>query len=171
VREAIRNGITVVPVPGACAAIAALACGGLPTDRFVFENFLPVKSGRRRRLLEELRGEPRTVVFYESPFRIVKVLQDMKEVLGEVSVVVGRELTKVHEEFLRGTPETLLAHFGRIAPRGEMVVMFNTRVPPYGTDGKLPLSGGDESSQETSGLDLDETRESPYPDSLQAQPG
>jgi 16S rRNA (cytidine1402-2'-O)-methyltransferase len=140
VREAVRENIPVVPVPGACAAIAALACSGLPTDRFIFENFLPVKSGRRRRLLEGMREEPRTVVFYEAPFRIVKVLVDMKDILGGVSVVVARELTKIHEEFLRGTPESLLAHFAQHPPRGEMVVMFNTRVPPYaGCESAEPL--------------------------------
>ena len=132
VRAAVREGIPVVPVPGACAAIAALACGGLPTDRFIFENFLPVKSGRRRRFFEGMRSEPRTVVFYEAPFRIVKVLEDMNEILGAVSVVIAREITKIHEEFLRGTPASLLAHFAQKPPRGEMVVMFNTRVPPYG---------------------------------------
>jgi 16S rRNA (cytidine1402-2'-O)-methyltransferase len=132
VREAIRENIPVVPVPGACAALAALVCSGLPTDRFIFENFLPVKSGRRRRFFEDMKQEPRTVVFYESPFRIVKVLTVMDEVLGGVSVAIGRELTKMHEEFLRGTPKTLLAHFEKKQPRGEMVVMFNTRVPPYG---------------------------------------
>jgi 16S rRNA (cytidine1402-2'-O)-methyltransferase len=131
VREAAREGIPVVPVPGACAAAAAVVCSGLPTDRFIFENFLPVKSGRRRRLLEDLKRETRTVVFYESPFRIVKVLADMGEILGEVSVVIGREITKVHEEFLRGTPTSLLAHFAAKPPRGEMVVMFNNRVAPF----------------------------------------
>ncbi len=131
VREAAREGIPVVPVPGACAAVAALVCSGLPTDRFVFENFLPVKSGRRRRFLEDMKQEGRTVVFYESPFRIVKVLSDMGEILGDVSVVIGREITKVHEEFLRGTPASLLAHFAAKQPRGEMVVMFNNRVAPF----------------------------------------
>jgi 16S rRNA (cytidine1402-2'-O)-methyltransferase len=132
VREAIRQGIPVVPVPGACAILAALVGSGLPTDRFVFENFLPVKSGRRRSLLEQMKNEPRTVVFYESPFRIVKVLGEMNEILGDVSVAIGRELTKIHEEFLRGTPKTLLEHFSKNKPRGEMVVMVNTRVPAYG---------------------------------------
>jgi 16S rRNA (cytidine1402-2'-O)-methyltransferase len=132
VREAVREGIPVVPVPGACAAVAALVSSGLPTDRFIFENFLPTKGGRRRRLLEDMKQEARTVVFYESPFRIVKVLTDMDEILGEVSVVIGRELTKVHEEFLRGTPKSLLAHFAEKPPKGEMVVMFNTRVSPFG---------------------------------------
>jgi 16S rRNA (cytidine1402-2'-O)-methyltransferase len=134
VREAVREGILVVPVPGACAAIAAIVCSGLPTDRFIFENFLPVKSGRRRRFFEEMKAEPRTVVFYESPYRIVKVLHDMHEILGDVAVVIARELTKMHEEFLRGTPQALIAIFAKKTPKGEMVVMFNTRVPPYASN-------------------------------------
>jgi 16S rRNA (cytidine1402-2'-O)-methyltransferase len=131
VRAAIRENITVVPIPGACALIAALVASGLPTDRFVFENFLPVKSGRRRTFIESLKNEPRTVVFYESPFRIVKVLAEMDEVLGPVSMAIGREITKFHEEFLRGTPKMLHDHFQKNKPRGEFVVLVNTRVPPY----------------------------------------
>jgi 16S rRNA (cytidine1402-2'-O)-methyltransferase len=131
VRAAIREGIVIVPVPGACSIIAALVASGLPTDRFVFENFLPVKSGRRRAFIESLKNEPRTVVFFESPYRIVKILAEMDEVLGPVSVAIGRELTKLHEEFLRGTPKTLHDHFAKTKPRGEFVVLVNTRVPPY----------------------------------------
>jgi 16S rRNA (cytidine1402-2'-O)-methyltransferase len=131
VREAVRENIPVVPVPGACAIIAALVASGLPTDRFVFENFLPVKSGRRRAFLESLKNEPRTVIFYESPYRIVKVLAEMDEVLGQVSVAIGREITKLYEEFLRGTPKMLHEHFLKKRPRGEFVVLVNTRVPPY----------------------------------------
>ena len=130
VREAIRENIPVVPVPGPSAFVAALVCSGLPTDRFVFENFLPSKSGRRRKVLESLKNEPRTVIFYETPHRIVSVLTDMDEVLGDVSVVIARELTKVFEEFLRGTPKELLAHFAKRKPRGEMTVLMNTRVKP-----------------------------------------
>jgi 16S rRNA (cytidine1402-2'-O)-methyltransferase len=128
VREAIRENIPVVPVPGPSALVAALVCSGLPTDRFVFENFLPPKSGRRRKVLESLKNEPRTVIFYETPHRIVSVLSDMDEVLGDVPVVIARELTKVFEEFLRGTPKELLAHFAKNKPRGEMTVMVNTRI-------------------------------------------
>jgi 16S rRNA (cytidine1402-2'-O)-methyltransferase len=128
VREAIRENIPVVPIPGPTAFIAALVCSGLPTDRFVFENFLPAKSGRRKKVLESVKNEPRTVIFYETPHRIVSVLTDMDEVLGDVSVAIGRELTKVFEEFLRGTPKELLNHFATHKPRGEMVVLVNTRV-------------------------------------------
>ena len=80
------------------------------------------------RLFEALRAEPRTVIFYETPHRIVKVLEELDSVLGDIAVAIGRELTKMHEEFLRGTPKMLLAHFGQKPPRGEMVVMINVRV-------------------------------------------
>lgn len=128
VRAAIAGGITVTAVPGACALVTALTASGLPTDRFVFENFLPVKSGARRRVLESFVNDPRTVIFYESPFRIVKVLEAMDEVLGNVLVVIGREMTKVHEEFLRGSPRELIEHFKTKPPRGEMTVLFNMRM-------------------------------------------
>jgi 16S rRNA (cytidine1402-2'-O)-methyltransferase len=128
VREAIRENIKVIPIPGPVAFIAALVGSGLPTDRFIFENFLPAKSGRRKRILETIKTEPRTVIFYETPHRIISVLEDMAEVLGDVSVVIARELTKVFEEFLRGTPQELLAHFVKHPPRGEMTVLVNTRI-------------------------------------------
>ena len=132
VRAAIGAGLEVIPVPGASAFLAALVASGLPTDRFVFENFLPNKSSQRRKLFESLKGEPRTVIFYETPHRIVKTLEDVKAVLGGVRVVIARELTKLHEEFLRGSAEELLARFEQKPPKGEMVVMLNVRIsqPP-----------------------------------------
>lgn len=128
VRSALAEGNTVTPVPGACAMVAALTASGLPTDRFVFENFMPHKSGARQRLLETFASETRTVIFYETPHRIEKVLADMHSALGNVLVVIAREMTKVHEEFLRGSPAQLLEHFKAKPPRGEMTVLFNTRV-------------------------------------------
>jgi 16S rRNA (cytidine1402-2'-O)-methyltransferase len=128
VREAVRSGIEVIPLPGPVACITALVASGLPTDRFLFENFLPPKSGKRRTLLTELAGETRTVIFYESPYRISKVLRDMQEVLGEVRIVIAREMTKMHEEFLRGTAVQLLEHFEHHPPKGEMTVLFNPRI-------------------------------------------
>jgi 16S rRNA (cytidine1402-2'-O)-methyltransferase len=130
VREAIKNKIPVVPIPGPSAFISALVCSGLPTDRFVFENFMPPKSARRKKIFETFKTEPRTVIFYETPHRIVSVLTDMNEILGDVNVVIARELTKIFEEFLRGTPKMLLEHFAQKKPRGEMVVMLNTRIKP-----------------------------------------
>jgi 16S rRNA (cytidine1402-2'-O)-methyltransferase len=126
VREAIKAGIKVCPLPGASSLISALTCSGLPCDRFIFENFIPVKSGRRRAFLESLKDEKRTVVFFESPYRILRTLADIKDVLGEIPVVVARELTKIHEEFIRGTPTSVLNRFSKSTPRGEMVVMINT---------------------------------------------
>jgi 16S rRNA (cytidine1402-2'-O)-methyltransferase len=128
VRSAIAEGIHVTPIPGACAFVTALVASGLPTDRFLFENFLPHKSAARRRLLESYAGERRTVIFYETPHRIAKVLEEMNEILGDVLVVIGRELTKLHEEFLRGSPIELHEHFKKKPPRGEMTVLFNPRV-------------------------------------------
>jgi 16S rRNA (cytidine1402-2'-O)-methyltransferase len=141
VRAAIAEGITITPVPGACAFISALVASGLPTDRFLFENFLPHKSGARQRLLESFREERRTVIFYETPHRIVKVLEEMNGILGDVLVVIGRELTKLHEEFLRGTPKELLARFAVKPPRGEMTVLFNMRVQG-GKEQKSPSTDG-----------------------------
>ena len=128
VRESIKENIPVVPIPGPCALITALVCSGLPTDRFIFENFLPPKSARRKRILESFKDEPRTVIFYETPHRILSVLRDMHETMPDIQVVIGRELTKLYEEFLRGSPKSILAHFEKKPPKGEMVVMFNIRI-------------------------------------------
>lgn len=128
VRAAIKEQIPVVPVPGAAALVAALVCSGLPTDRFVFENFLPHKSSQRRKLFESLKSEHRTIIFYETPHRIVKVLQEIDEVLGNIQVVIAREITKLYEQFLRGSAKELLEHFKTTSPRGEMVVLFNIRI-------------------------------------------
>lgn len=127
VRASIQQGIQVVPIPGASAVLAALVCSGLPCEKYIFENFLPHKSAQRIRLFESLKNELRTVVFYETPHRILKVLNEIKNTLGEVNIVIARELTKIHEEFLRGTPEELLKHFTVKPPKGEMVVLLNTR--------------------------------------------
>lgn len=125
VREAIQEGILVVPIPGATAFVPALISSGLPSDRFIFENFLPSKASKRKRVFEEVAEEKRTLIFYETPHRIEKVLKEMQEVLPDVSVVIAREITKLHEEFLRGTPKSLMAHFAVKKPKGEMVVLIN----------------------------------------------
>ncbi|MEL7409194.1 MAG: 16S rRNA (cytidine(1402)-2'-O)-methyltransferase, partial [Cyanobacteria bacterium J06558_2] len=102
--EAIANQITVIPLPGGTAAISALAASGLPTARFVFEGFLPYKDSDRQARLELLRSETRTIIFYEAPHRLVKTLEDLAMELGkERQVTLARELTKIHEEFWRGT--------------------------------------------------------------------
>ena len=125
IREAIAEQIPVIPIPGPTALIVALIASGLPTDRFIFENFLPSKSTKRKKILTSFLTEKRTVIFYESPHRILKVLQEMDEILGDVVVVIARELTKLYEEFLRGTPKFLLSHFAGKKVRGELVVLFN----------------------------------------------
>lgn len=122
VREAQQHGIPVVPVPGACAAIAAVCAGGLPTDRFVFEGFLPLKKGRKTRWTE-FQNEDRTIVLYESPHRLLKTLKEIHEFLGDRPIVVARELTKKFEEIVRGTASEVLTYFQKSAPRGEFVVL------------------------------------------------
>jgi 16S rRNA (cytidine1402-2'-O)-methyltransferase len=131
VKAAIENGVPVQPVPGASALVAALAASGLPTDEFHFGGFLPAKAGQRRRTLEELAGERATLVFYEAPHRIVETLREVAEALGPRPVVVARELTKMHEEFLRGTAgevaETLAA---RETVKGEITLLVGRAAAP-----------------------------------------
>lgn len=122
-REAIRAGIEVVTLPGATAMVPALVSSGLPCDRFCFEGFLPQKKGRQSRL-KALATEPRTMVFYESPHRVVKALAQMIEVFGaERLVSVCREISKIHEESVRGTLAEALEHFQTNEPRGEFVIV------------------------------------------------
>lgn len=123
VKRAIEAGLSVVPIPGPSAMTAALSCSGLPTDRFTFEGFLPVKAGRRLRRLEALGKESRTVVLYESPHRIVKLLRELEEIIGDRQVVVIRELTKIHEKKIRGTPGEIAEALAAKKPRGEFVVL------------------------------------------------
>lgn len=104
---AIENGYPVVPIPGASAALAALTASGLPADQFRFIGFLPSKASQRRKLFEDLSADLGTIVAYESPHRILSTLEDLEAVLGNRRIVLARELTKIHEEFLRGTPADL----------------------------------------------------------------
>jgi 16S rRNA (cytidine1402-2'-O)-methyltransferase len=122
-REAIRAGIEVITLPGATAFVPALVSSGLPCDKFCFEGFLPQKKGRQTRL-NALQEETRTIIFYESPHRIVKTLEQFMEVFGaERPVSVCREISKIHEESVRGTVEEVLAHFKANEPRGEFVIV------------------------------------------------
>ena len=124
VTMARERRVTVSPVPGPSAILAALSASGLPTDAFEFLGFLPPKSARRRRILEERRGSGATLVFYETPHRIVESLEDIAAVLGNHPVVLARELTKLHEEFLRGTAAELHKELsGRPSIRGEFTLM------------------------------------------------
>ena len=122
---AIRHHVPVVPVPGASAFLAALVAGGLPTDSFRFSGFLPAKRGERRTVLETIKTSPRTQVFYEAPHRIVETLDDIVEVLGESRhVVVAREVTKLHEEFVRGRAAEVLENLkAREAVKGEITLL------------------------------------------------
>ena len=123
VREAVRAGIEVQTLPGATAFVPALVSSGLPCDRFCFEGFLPQKKGRQSRI-EALADEPRTIIFYESPYRLVKLLQQLAASFGpDRQASVCREISKVHEESRRGTLEELIAHFTETAPKGEIVVV------------------------------------------------
>lgn len=123
VREAVRAGIEVQCLPGATAFVPALVSSGLPCDRFAFEGFLPPKKGRQTKL-ESLREETRTMIFYESPYRLVKTLQQLAEFFGAGrQASVCREISKVHEESVRGTLEEVIAHFTATEPRGEIVII------------------------------------------------
>ncbi|MBM6657027.1 16S rRNA (cytidine(1402)-2'-O)-methyltransferase [Phocaeicola fibrisolvens] len=123
VRECIRNGIEVQCLPGATAFVPALVSSGLPDERFCFEGFLPQKKGRMTRL-NALKEETRTMIFYESPYRLVKTLTQFAEIFGaERPVSVCREISKIHEESVRGTLQEVITHFTETEPRGEIVII------------------------------------------------
>jgi 16S rRNA (cytidine1402-2'-O)-methyltransferase len=123
VREAVRAGVEVQCLPGATAFVPALVSSGLPCDRFTFEGFLPQKKGRQTKLLS-LKEEERTMIFYESPFRLLKTLQQFAEVYGgDRQVSVCREISKVHEESVRGSLDEVIAHFKEKDPKGEIVIV------------------------------------------------
>ena len=123
VRDAVSGGVQVVPIPGPSAAITALSVSGLPTESFAFEGFLPSRQGKRREKLATLKGERRLLVFYESPNRLPAALADMTDILGDREAVVARELTKIYEEFARGTLSHVAAKFREEKVRGEVVVL------------------------------------------------
>lgn len=123
VRAALDAGFTVSPAPGPAAPIAALVASGLPTDAFLYLGYLPRKASERIQLLREAAEEPYTLIFLETPHRLQEALGDMEKVLGERRAVAARELTKVYEEFLRGTLRTLREHFAEVEPRGEFTLV------------------------------------------------
>lgn len=126
----IDAGITVIPIPGASAVITALSAAGLPTDRFVFEGFLPPKAAKRREYLESLETESRTLIFYESPYRLPESLQDLATVWGgDRQIVIARELTKLHEEFWRGTITEAIDHYHQREPQGEYTLVLAGKPP------------------------------------------
>jgi 16S rRNA (cytidine1402-2'-O)-methyltransferase len=120
---ALRHGIQVVPLPGACAFVAALAASGMPIEEFTFIGFLPSRPTERRKRLRALAGEPRALALYEAPHRLLDTLEDALEILGNRPAVVARELTKVYEEFVRGHLEDLLAAARTKPPRGEITLL------------------------------------------------
>jgi 16S rRNA (cytidine1402-2'-O)-methyltransferase len=122
VRMAVEACVEVIPVPGPSAVVTLLSVSGLPTDRFVFEGFLPLKGGKKKRRLEGLAGEERTMVFYESPHRTAKTLALMLEVFGDRRAALGREMTKVFEEVARGRLADLCARFDGTRVRGEVTI-------------------------------------------------
>jgi len=131
VRECITQGIRVENIPGPSSVISALVVSGLPTDKFLFLGYLPRKQGKRKKLLNELKSfhdtkqiHP-TIIFFESPHRLIETLTDTKDVLGDINIVICRELTKIHEEIRREKISESLAHFSKIAPKGELVILFH----------------------------------------------
>jgi len=125
VQEAVENEIEVVSVPGPTALVTALTASGLPTDAFFFAGFLPAKKGERQSRLQDLAGMPGTLVFYEAPHRLLSSLKDCLSILGNRQAVVARELTKLHEEFARGTISSLIDHFGSGPIKGEIVLLID----------------------------------------------
>ncbi len=122
IREAIKNDIELSPIPGPTALISAVAASGLEIDRFVFEGYLPRKKGRIKRL-KELAEYRVTIVIFEGPHRVIKTLNDLREYLGDRKAAIGREMTKMNEEFLRGSLSELIAHYDNRKPRGEYVIV------------------------------------------------
>ena len=125
----LRHHIRVVPIPGPSAFVAALAASGLPTEEFLFVGFLPARAGARRKALDALKAESRTLIFYEAPHRVVETLADALEILGARPAVIAREVTKIHEEFLRGPLAELLESARKRAPRGEITLLIGAGDP------------------------------------------
>ena len=129
VREAIKNDIKVIAIPGPTALIYALSVSGLPTDKFIFMGYLPKKEGKRTNILKNLKKASEyitsTVIFYESPYRLLATLRNIKEVFGDIDIVICRELTKLHEEVLRDSVLNLLEHFSITTPKGEFTLLFH----------------------------------------------
>ena len=140
VRDALAEGIDVVPIPGPCAAIAALSAAGLPTDRFAYEGFLPNRHGKRREKLMKIKGEKRVVVFYETSNRLKAALRDLLELLGDREIVIARELTKLHEEFLKGNAARLMETLEDRQIKGEVVLLV---APATGMEKSFSLSVSD----------------------------
>ncbi len=139
VRGAIKAAIPVIPVPGASAALGALSAAGLPSDAFRFCGFLPPKSSQRRKILEEWKNETATLIFYETPHRILDALEDVAAVMGSRPLAVARELTKIHEEFLRGTAAEVRAILAaRPSVKGEITLLIGKAEPAFESSADQP---------------------------------
>ena len=147
VRAAVAAGVPVVPIPGPSSALCALEVSGLPTDRFAFEGFLPRRAVRRRKRIEELRADPRTLIFFESPHRLREALRDLAETLGERPASISRELTKKFEETRRGSLRSLLDWVETEPPRGEFVLVVGG-APGGGGAGPSDGAAEDEGEEE-----------------------
>lgn len=123
VKEAIKENIEVIPVPGACAAITALMAGGVDTKKFIFYGFLSLNKKLRKKELEEIQNESKTMILYEAPHKLKNTLEDFKKYIPERNIVVARELTKIHEEFIRGTVDEILDKIQE--PKGEYIIIIN----------------------------------------------
>ncbi len=146
--QAAREGIRVEPVPGASALLAALTASGMPSDQFHFAGFLPAKAARRRKALERMKDEEATLILYEAPHRVLDTLEDVEAILGPRPVVLARELTKLHEEFLRGTPAELKAALSsRAAIKGEITLLIGAGDKPPEDD--TPISKAVEEAMRT----------------------
>lgn len=128
VRAAIEDDIKIESIPGSSAILTALVSSGLPTDRFLFEGFIPSKKGRKKRL-ETIKDDNATIIFFESPHRLGRTLKDIYEVLGDRPAVLARELTKMYEEIIRGTVSELKTYFSQKPPKGECVLMIGKDDP------------------------------------------
>ncbi|MGH9470672.1 MAG: 16S rRNA (cytidine(1402)-2'-O)-methyltransferase [Terriglobia bacterium] len=129
VKLAIRHGFPVIPIPGPSALLATLVAAGLPVDRFRFLGFLPAKKHARQKTLRDLREAPETLAFFEAPHRVAEMIEDALKILGGRPVVIGREVTKLHEQFLRGRASEILAALKRGGAKGELTVLIGPPVP------------------------------------------
>ena len=129
VREAVKNGIQITAIPGPTALIYALSVSGLPTDKFIFLGYLPKKEGKRTNILKNIKKVAdyitATIIFFESPYRLLATLRNINEVFGDIDVVICRELTKLHEEIRREKVTEAIKHFSEIAPKGEFTLLFH----------------------------------------------
>jgi 16S rRNA (cytidine1402-2'-O)-methyltransferase len=150
----LRHHIPVVPIPGPSALVAALAASGLPTDEFLFVGFLPPRSGARRKALDALKTETRTLILYEAPHRVVETLADASDILGARPAVIAREVTKIHEEFLRGSLSDLLGSARKRAPRGEITLLIGPGDPQTPqVDSNVSLKARVEQLEAENGID------------------